>query len=246
MSGSGGGGTLPRVCAPPSHPARLRGAPPAALLGALGVLRRPAGAQDSLPAEAGLLLGYAGVWERYVRLLGVLPDGTHVFGLPVLGFDPFSRAVCLRGVPARARAMLRRAARSRQGPQLSLLTISDDGSGESSSPGSGARAIAAGAAVTVRPSLFSAHTTVYGVVPDGVATVTVAIGAAVSPPSPVADNFFVTVVPVRVTRGRIPSVLITWRSASGATLKQVHWPQVLGALGPQGTSLSTGFGVALG
>src|SRR5689334_11849627 len=67
-------------------PRKVHAAPPASVTGALGVLRRPAQATDHMPTVFGTTHLIAGLEREvdvdYVRQLGRLPSGDHVFLVP--------------------------------------------------------------------------------------------------------------------------------------------------------------------
>ena len=209
-----------RVHAPASHDLRS----------VLGVLRRPATAADVPPRSA--LGSSIGILRSLsvdgVRLLGILPDGTHVFLLPGRSRRPphVSRA-CLRSLPRGLRRALvlelRSLARLARHGVVELFAIAEDGTGVRGQGAYDAAAIKGRGIVSpTNSSIFRALTTVHGVVPDGVASVTVSVRGA-SATAAVADNFFVAQLAARLPPDEA-LVSVTWRGTDGSPIKTVHAP----------------------
>lgn len=232
------------------HPRRVHGLAPRELRAILGVLRRPAAPGDALPRSESPLGSddLRSVYVDRVRLLGVLPDGTHVFLFPGRTRRPprLTRA-CLHSFSRRERRVVQRelhmlARRARHGV-VDVASVSDDGSSTSTAGGFDAGAIKRGQIFSVTSSIFRPLTTTDGVVPDGVAQVTVRAPGGESATVAVANNFYVAQLAVRLREDS--SFAITWRSAGGAVIKTISMP-VLGSGSSGSSSSGTSYGGASG
>jgi hypothetical protein len=88
----------------------------------------------------------------------------------------------------------------------------------------------------IRGALVGGGAYLAGLVPDGVATVTLSFeGPAVAPPVSVIDNVYV----VHVPRADVGPTTMIWRSAGGAMIKTILEP-------PRGGGPAEGFGQAPG
>lgn len=211
---------------PESRPRRVPGPVSADLSSILGVLRRPNTAADALPRPSSLsdLSDLRAVYIDRVRMVGVLPDGAHVFLIPGRPRRPphVSRA-CLRSFPRRERRLveqeLRILVRRARHATFTLLKVSDDGSNFNTSGGYDAATVERGQTFSVSSSIFRALTTVDGVVPDGVAQVSVNPPGGQTQTVAVASNYFVAQLAVRL--GEDPPLTFTWRSADGRPIKTI-------------------------
>lgn len=216
-----------RVLNPPEgRPRRLHGPASADLSSVLGVLRRATASADALPRSSPVsdMSDLRSVYIDRVRLLGVLPDGAHVFLIPGRSRRPprVSRA-CLRRLTRRERRFVEQelrilARRARHGT-FTVLKVSDDGSSFDSSGGYDAPAVERGQIFSVSSSIFRALTTVDGVVPDGVAQVSVNAPGTQPQTVAVASNYFVAQLAVGL--GENPPLTFTWRSADGRPIKTI-------------------------
>jgi hypothetical protein len=185
----------------------IGGAPSQSLLSILGVLRRPATPADALPASVKAIFTKRGlnplgreIFVNYIRRARVI-SGTAYYVMPVLytGCGAFTRS-----------------------EGMMLL----DGSG-----GGGAGTAATIESASAYGTLgFFGHTTIETLVPDGVATVTLHYsagkiggfdrnhGAAFTITTHVVGNLLVVSVPRSGNRLAAPMTM-TWRAASGATVK---------------------------
>ncbi len=219
-------------------PATRPGAPNRALLSLLGVLRRPAQPTDKLPAALRQNAGHAReTYVHYIRLARVaagvsyyvVPADSTFHGptfasacdtalrtamraeLPHVPSQLRSRVLALQDQEiARLRALRRQAAQS----GVCLMSNSQYANGGTC----GATASQIG-----RAGLLSVYGYISGVVPDGVASVTLRYPAASGSPSrtvtaDVVGNVFATAV--AQPRANVYPTM-TWHSATGATLKIV-------------------------
>jgi Cytochrome C oxidase, cbb3-type, subunit III len=219
------------------HARPLSNSPPAALTSILEVLRRPATTSDQLPAHLGSEAGYTGVWIDYVRMLGTSPDGTSYFLVP--GADGLRLpSACLREFPENAlRRYVKRAGEQRSGsvkiaaypqPQNGTIGLGSDAYTPSE--------IEAGTAILVLPSGPSKGE-ISGLVPDGVASVTLIWPEGTPETVPVANNLFLspvsetgaTIVAENINHGRPeePSTAVQWHSADGTVIKTTRIPNSL-------------------
>lgn len=202
----------------PVRPKLLPSAPPARLTSTLGVLRRPATTGDALPRVAGPLFDYSVVWTRYVRLLAIGQAGTRYYLIPGIWVDLYPPA-CRKTLPAKLRKQEAQADREQSHGSVSLEAVSQSGA-EGQVPLT-SEAINRGD-VYIEPARHASTTPAYGVVPDGVASVTVRGRAGAPVSAEVINNFFLMRVPVHLTgpkRDRAEVFTVDWRAADGATLK---------------------------
>lgn len=211
-------------------------APSASLLSVLGVLRRPAAARDQLPLLLHLGPGVRGIQTRYIRLAQTR-NGVGYYLVPVLSQSPgrplparcsAAQVAALRaelsGIPPRARAATialqaeqiageRRILQRLNTPGVCLMLESVQAlSGQCGATGSEIR----------RQGLLTDLGPLSGVVPDGVASVTVGYPAtahrrALTVTAGVVGNVFATGIRPP-TRGNVQPTLI-WRSALGRVLR---------------------------
>ncbi len=232
-----------RSCA--SHQVRPRlihhAAPPQRLLSSLSVLRRPQESADlqgfelsagfpslvtglvSVPGMAGSALATASVIDAdYIRKVGFV-GGRPEYVAParVLTVAPISRR-CLRRLSLKAhryQLKLERADRARGVVLLfsgSILTYSELISGAQTGVLGGAPPVIPGALPIGAETPTSASTEfVFGIVPDGVSSVTLRSEDNPDIMAPVAVNFFSIEVPASFHHG---SATVIWRDATGRTL----------------------------
>jgi hypothetical protein len=196
----------PHAC-PPKMPESIdQGTPGKALLSRLAVLRRPQTAEDQLPpgpnAPEPPLLG-EGIYVNYIRHAATV-DGAGYYLVPV------QRALRAGGCPAAEEV---------------LLVRTEPGSVSSS--GVTARGLLEGKDVGTR--WFAGHSTVYGIVPDGVARVTIRyVGPGrhrlINVNARPVNNVFFVPVPAAVAGSALPVVpsAVVWRSRKGRVMKTIH------------------------
>jgi hypothetical protein len=220
-------------------PALSNGSPAPALLSVLGVLRRPPVAADGLPHSVELN-SVSGVYVRYIRLARVR-NGVSYYIVPAARALDFSGLAasprCLSAILASVRAELPQIPRGLRPSTLALVseaaasarlrdadaaaggiclvTVSADEQGGSC--GASARDL-------MQHGMLAAYGTLSGVVPDGVATVTIdypAVGRLVAQTvtTNIVGNVFVS--SIKPVRDSNTTPKITWRSPSGRILKTV-------------------------
>ncbi len=219
------------------HPKHLTTVPPEALTAILGVLRSPATPADRLPTEALTALvpaGYSALWLGYARLLNETGD-TRYFLIPGVYDPPSLPEVCVKLEPPPDRRLAKGPDLEPRGPVVTLEAYSPEQSGGIPYTPS---AIQAGTAN--QPALGrsdSTTATFYGLVPDGVASVTVTAGGAPPTSVPVANNFFLAQIPA--LHANTPyTIMQQWYAADGTLIKTVSKTTVL-------KELSTGFSLAV-
>jgi Cytochrome C oxidase, cbb3-type, subunit III len=217
---------LPQELKQLSHPQSLSSSPPAALTSILEVLRRPATSSDQLPAHLGPAVGYTGVWVDYVRMLGITPDGTKYFLIPGVN-DLQLPSACLSELPKSK--LLRNPAQPTGTVKIQAYSDTGDLGSAAHTPSE----IAAGNAFFILPNGPSKGE-ISGLVPDGVASVTLSSPQSTPETVPVANNLFLA--PVNATGPRIisegigqepnqePSSVVEWHSADGTVTKTIRIP----------------------
>jgi hypothetical protein len=210
-----------------SHrPRRLTTTLPATLTSILGVLQRPATPADELPAEAlaGIVpYAYSALWLGSVRLLDTVGDKRY-FLIPGVYAPPPFPEVCVKLEPLRVRHL------SEKGPQLgpygSVVTLEPYSSHETGGIPFTASEIQAGTANEPALGRSGSITAFYGLVPDGVASVTVTAGGAPPTSVPVANNFFLAQIPA--LHANTPyTITQQWYAADGTLIKTVGRTTVL-------------------
>jgi Cytochrome c len=223
---------LPRELHELSHPRSLSSLPPGALTSILEVLRRPASSGDRLPAQLGLRFGYTGVWVGYVRLLASGPDATSYFLVP--GVDALRLpSACLRELSASKLRRYLKESREQRAGSVKIDAYSQTGG--SLSAAYTPSEIQAGKAILVVPEAPT-HGEVSGLVPDGVASVTLTAPDGTSQTVPVTSNLFLapvsdtgsTIVGENIGQLKPPpvprSTTVQWHSASGAVIRTFTIP----------------------
>ncbi|HEX4108894.1 MAG TPA: hypothetical protein VHX88_12210 [Solirubrobacteraceae bacterium] len=202
-----------------TRPRLLHSPAPAALRSLLGVLERPATAADALPHSAIPRVGFTKLWVASARLLAT-EGGTRYFVLPVVAAAAVPRA-CKVGVPASELRPLERAARAQARGALSIVPVgAPEGVG---APGPATRAEILAGDPFIAPQGTSHSGPAYGLVPNGVASLT--IGGPVGPPvsATVTDDFFYTTVRFAAKAGE-QRFTTRWLAASGAVIKTFATP----------------------
>ena len=233
------------VCQPPSvKPTVSDGSPSPGLLSMLGVLRRPATRSDQprVPHVSAPLYpaGVQGVYVRYVRRAQV-KAGISYYVIPAarLDADAMFVAPCRAKQVAVLRSELRRVPAGERASTLTLqarwlaLFARAGQQGEGVCLMGFAAALAGGGGGACNTASEAEHgdltestgSTYSGVVPDGVATVTVHYPArngvaATTLTSGVVGNVFAIRIP-GLTLGGGPPPTVTWRSATGQVIKTI-------------------------
>jgi hypothetical protein len=220
-------------------PAVSNGSPSPALLSVLGVLRRRPVAADGLPRSVELN-SVSGVYVRYIRLARVR-NGVSYYIVPAaraLDFSgPGTSPRCLAAIVASVRAELPQIPRGLRPSTLALVTETaahasqrdaDAAAGGicliTVSAGEQGGSCGASARDLTQHGMLSAYGTLSGVVPDGVATVTIHYPAsgghvAQTVTTNVIGNVFAS--SIKPVRGSNTTPTIIWRSLSGRILKTV-------------------------
>lgn len=238
-----------KACRPqlPAGVSYVHGSPGSDLLSLLGVLRRPATPADHLtPGVAGALTGTPDIYRAYVRR-AFSAGGVSYYVVPTrygrAASFPSDRcfelqAAALDRYLPKIPASLRQPTRNFQAAMIAyyqsiaahaprdaicLVNVARNESGTQC--GIAPRAIEEGLA-TQNP-YQSNHGTYSGVVPDGVATVTLLFPAAKGQPTrslsaPVRSNVYA--VQMTTPSGPAPSPTVLWRSTEGRVLKRISPP----------------------
>jgi hypothetical protein len=196
-------------------PARVTGPPPAALLSILGVLRRPASTGHEPPAS--IPEGQTEFFVNSVR-----------FARAAFGRDWY---VWVAGPPA----PLSVGGRCRRPVGVTLVGVGARGGGGGTGGGTAAQIEARGMWISIGGGTGAdpARTLFAGIVPDGVATVTLQYpagklggfshrsGPALTVTGHAVNNVVVISVERAGEQARL-AVTTTWRDANGAVLKTLH------------------------
>jgi hypothetical protein len=207
------------------HPKHLTTVPPEALTSILGVLQRPATSADQLPSEA--LTGiapdaYSALWLGSARLLDAVGDKRYFLVPGVYDPPPLPQA-CVKLEPPRLRRLAKGPQLEPRGPVVALEAYSTNESGSIPYTASEVRAGTANNFAFGRPGPTTAF---YGLVPDGVASVTVTAGGGSPTTVPVANNFFLAQIPVP-RAGKPYTIMQQWYAADGTLIKTVSRTTVL-------------------
>jgi hypothetical protein len=200
------------------HPKLLRTAPPSALTSIPGVLRQAATPSDVLPKGGRPTTDYSVLWIKYVRLLAT-SGNTRYFLSPGIYDDPLP-AACRATLSAKERREEAQDDREQRQGSVSLEPFDRVQGGNEGAIPLTKQAIEHGN-VFIFPASGASATPAYGIVPDGVATVTVSGRSGRPVSSAVADNFFLTRVPVSLqgTADKTEVFTVQWHSVSGALIK---------------------------
>lgn len=231
----------------PAVPLVSHGSPSGALRSALGVLRRPATAADRLPHSLQSAGDARGIYVDYIRLARV-KNGVSYYIVPAASLSPgrMLPAGCYAAMVAALRAELPQIPVRLRAPTLSLqgkLIARQRRFAKQAaaggiclmfnSPKVSGGACGATASEIKQRGMLSSFGPLSGVVPDGVATVTIHYPAsnglaARTVASDIVGNVFLTSIR-RSNRGDLGPAVI-WRSAQGKIIKTV--PASRGNHGP--------------
>jgi hypothetical protein len=221
----------------PALPATSDGSPGPELLSLLAVLRRPATAADRLPRSLQAGADAQGVFVRYIRLARV-SGGVSYYILPAEAVTQrqFVPARCYAAILAAVRAELPRIPAKFRMPTLGLAErfVAHDRAAAQAPTGPGVCLLMSGkagsagtcgatAAQLTSVGLLSMSSTVSGIVPDGVATVTLRYPDgggrhAKTVTARVVGNVFASTAALAF---RLPRPGMVWRAANGAVLRTV-------------------------
>ena len=193
-------------------------APPQGLVSRMAVLRRPKQAEDKPPVKLALF-PYRLLAIDYIRKVGEGPDGEGYYIVPgSVGYPRLPRRCLRRLSPHRRRVEQRIERQARKRERVIALGMFEWGS--SGGGGGGGCCSDAHALVsnrTIQTSGFHGHSTVTGLVPDGVASVTLRWHRGPERNATVANNFWLTTAPYSAPRA-FPTTTI-WRDAAGHLVK---------------------------
>jgi hypothetical protein len=194
------------------HPKLLRTAPPPALTSILGVLRRPASRGDVLPRGGTPKTEYRVLWIKYVRLLASGSGPKRYFLIPGIWVDPLPLA-CRTTLSAQAQRSEARNDREQRSGSVSVEAFTSSG-------GEGPIALTKQEIErgTVLPDISAKSIGLYGIVPDGVAAVTVSEGSGQPASAKVRGNFFRVKLPDTAST-TTQALTVRWHAASGRVLK---------------------------
>ncbi len=201
------------------HPTRLTTEPPTTLTSILGVLQSPATPADKLPAEAltGIVpAGYSALWLGSVRVLDTTGDKRY-FLIPGVYNPPSLPQACVKLEPPNERRQAKGPQREPRGPVVTLEAYSVNESGGIPYTASAIQAGMANDFASGRPGPTTAF---YGLLPDGVASVTVRVEGGSPTTVPVANNFFLTQIPAPHANQPY-TITQQWYAADGTLIKTV-------------------------
>jgi hypothetical protein len=218
------------VSAPVLHPRLLFTTPPVALTSILEVLRRPRSSAAELP-PGGVPFGYSVLWVNYVHLLATVPDQTRYFLLPGI-IDAQLSAACLHSLSPSERDEYETQLHT---GSVTLEAVKDEK--EAGAIPYTAQAIEAGRALLAIPGGSDSTATISGVVPDGVASVTITAADGATATTSVTNNLFLAELPA----SELKPLTGKWYSAGGSLVKTARIEHVAGSalLEPGGPTLIT-------
>jgi hypothetical protein len=190
----------------------LHGAAPVALTSLLEVLRRPRSGADSLPLDE-LPAGLEAVWIEAVRLVRVNPDGTRFYLVPGVWSFPH---ICTSPSSPSQQQRVEAELRAQSAGSISIVIII--GTRTIEHLGYTARALDEGDALLLLGPSHSSSSLIAGVVPDGVASVTVTRPPAAPASARVAENLFLAGLRAE-PHGRF---IVEWLDASGKVVKRIE------------------------
>jgi hypothetical protein len=192
------------ACVPQQQPATIKGSPAASLLSILGVLRRPGTPADALPPQLRLFFSGTSFFVDYVRRARVVSGRSYYvvparFGRCGTTLEPHEGIVLVCVLRANQRIL-----DAGTGGESTATQVKQDG-----------MFLVGGSCLhTSRATLLA------GVVPDGVAAVTLHYPASTLTITPV-DNIVAAAVPDPGGPLWRPLAMV-WRSADGAIIKTIH------------------------
>lgn len=232
---AGGHGQRVRRCAgvvsaPLSYPRLLSTVPPVALSSILEVLRRPRSSSVELPPGGIPRLGYSVVWFNYVQFLASGPDRTRYYLIPGIE-DAHLPTACLRLLSPSARREYEAEARAGRAGSVTLEAF--NGEEESAATVYTAQATEDGETLLAATDPSNATLAIAGVVPDGVASVTITGANGKTAKGTVTNNLFLA----RPPAGELKSLTVRWYAADGSLIKtiptgRVHSGVVVATGGP--------------
>jgi mono/diheme cytochrome c family protein len=223
-SGLAAGGSEPHIrrcsgivsVSPPRlHPRLLFTEPPVMLSSILEVLRRPRSSPDELPPGGIPQLGYSVVWFNYVHFLANGPDRTSYYLIPGIQ-DVQLPAACLRLLSPSARREYEEEARAGRAGSVTLEAFSSEA--QAATMPYTAAAIQAGRTLLAVPNPSNAILAIAGMVPDGVASVTITAANGATATVPVTNNLFLA----RPPAGALKALAVRWYAPDGSLIKTIN------------------------
>lgn len=208
--------------APLRRPRLLSTAPPAALTSILEVLQRLRSSAAELPPGGVPRLGYSVLWVNYVHLLATGPDRTRYFLIPGIR-DVQLSAACLHSLSP--------SGRHEYETQLDTGSVTLEVVRDEERAGAipyTAQAIEAGRALLAIPGQSNSTTTISGVVPDGVASVTITTTNGATATATATNNLFLAELPA----SELKSLTVKWYAAGGSLIKTARIEHVPGSVLP--------------
>jgi hypothetical protein len=227
----------------PVHPRVLGTAPPVALTSILEVLRNPPSTMNMLPPDGIPRNGYSVVWFNYVRSLGAGPDQTRYFLIPGVE-DVRLPDSCLRSLSPRARREYEAEERAQRAGSVTLEAF--NGEEEASAIPYTAEAIEKGNMLLAVTDPSNSTLAIAGVVPDGVASVTITAANSKTVTATVTNNLFLALPPAngltslmdrlsRPSRPGVPAAVSLSRRAgrsSSRSPRRLQWRKLGSASSP--------------
>jgi hypothetical protein len=209
------------VSAPVLRPRLLLATPPVALSSILEVLRRPRSSAAELP-PGGVPFGYSVLWVNYVHLLATGPDQTRYFLIPGI-IDAQLSASCLHSLSPSERYEYETQLHT---GSVTLEAVKDEK--EAGAIPYTAQAIEAGRALLTIPGGSNSTATISGVVPDGVASVTITATDGATATTSVTNNLFLAELPAN----ELKPLTVEWYAADGSLTKTARIEHVPGSALP--------------
>jgi hypothetical protein len=218
------------VSAPVLRPRLLFTPPPVALTSILEVFRRARSGAAELP-PGGVPFGYSAVWVNFVHLLATGPDKAHYFLIPGI-IDAQLSAACLHSLSPSERYEYETQLHT---GSVTLEAVKDEK--ETGAIPFTAQAIEAGRALLATLGGSNSKATISGVVPDGVASVTITAANGATATASVTNNLFLAELPA----SELKPLTVKWYSAGGSLVKTARIKHVPGSalLAPGGPTLIT-------
>jgi len=193
------------------HPQKLTGPPPAVLSSLLELLRLPATNPTEAPPRAIPASEYSALWINHIRRVGEAPRGTLYYAIASRVALP---AICARELRGGRRGAYEKLRREEQAGSLILEAI---GSRSLLARGTfTAGEIEGGRALVELSTGIRSAPEIAGLVPDGVASVTITPAGLPGVTTTVTHNFLVTAL-AAIPRGGA-SYKIAWHNSAGATV----------------------------
>ena len=158
--------------------------------------------------------GYSVVWFNYVRALGTGPDRTRYFLIPGVE-DVRLPAACLRSLSPSARREYEAEERAQRAGSVTLEAF--NGEEEASAIPYTAQAIEDGNRLLAVTDASNSTLAIAGVVPDGVASVTITAANGKTATAPITNNLFLA----RPPAGGLKSLTVRWYAADRSLIKTI-------------------------